>query len=115
MTGAGNEPPPLSKADARLQRNLKILVTAMGVLILLGLAAIAVRVVYLAGQPPPATLSPKHTLALPDGAAVRSLAMAGSRLAVHYTAPGGDGIAILDVETGRLVSRVHIVPEADGR
>jgi hypothetical protein len=39
----------------------------------------------------------------------------GNRLAVHYDAGGGAGIAVLDLETGRVVTSVTIEPGAAPR
>ncbi len=101
---------PDHRSDAGLQFALKIAIAAMGVMIVLGLGAVAVRIMLLAprsGNPAPPL---DQTLALPPGAAVRSLALSGPRLAVHYTAPEGDGVAILDVETGRVAARIRVAP-----
>jgi hypothetical protein len=105
---------PLRPAHVRL---LKIAVVVMGLLIVAGMAAVALRIVYLASRPTPQVssarpgLEAQARLALPAGAAIRLMALSGDRLAVHYDAPAGPGIAILDVATGSLVSRIAIVPE----
>ena len=101
-------------AQARLQRNLKFIVAALALLIFAGLAAIAGRIIYLASgastQPaaPSLALRPEQILALPRGAAVRSVSLSGNRLAVHYEAGGVDGIAILDLQTGQTTTSVNI-------
>ena len=103
-----------TSADARLQRNLKMVVFGLAVLIFAGLAAIAGRIIYLASgastQPAASSLAlrPEQILALPRGATVRSVSLSGDRLAVHYEAGGDDGIAILDLQTGRTVTSVGI-------
>ena len=103
-----------TSADARLQRNLKMVVFGLAVLIFAGLAAIAGRIIYLASgastQPATSSLAlrPEQILALPRGATVRSVSLSGDRLAVHYEAGGDDGIAILDLQTGRTVTSVGI-------
>ena len=103
-----------TSAEARLQRNLKFIVAALALLILAGLAAIVGRIIYLASsastQPaaPSLALQPEQILALPRGATVRSVSLSGDRLAVHYEAGGDDGIAILDLQTGRTVTSVGI-------
>ncbi len=111
MAATGNDARAPERRDAGLQRVLKIVVVMLGVLIVLGLAAIVVRVVQLASSPGLPSGPGQPTLALPDAAVVRSLSYSGPRFALHYTAPSGEGIAIFDVETGRMVSRVRIVPE----
>jgi hypothetical protein len=103
-----------SGADARLLRNLKIVVIALAVLILAGLATIVGRVIYLASgaptQPaaPSLAVSPEQSLGLPAGAQVRSVSLSGNWLAVHYEAAGEEGIAVLDLQTGQAVTSVGI-------
>jgi hypothetical protein len=102
----------LPAADARLQRNLKIFVIALAVLIFAGLATIIGRVIYLASAPetqpaaPSPAIRPEQSLLLPVGAQVRSVSLSGNRLAVHYEASGADGIAVLDLQTGRTIASV---------
>lgn len=97
-----------------LQRGLKILVAVLGVLIIAGVVTIVARVVYLANKSSTqaaATRSPlaaQQELALPAGAVIRSTSLSGSRLLVHYEAPSGAGLAILDLDTGKVVSRVRV-------
>jgi hypothetical protein len=103
----------------RLQRNVKIVVLVLGVLIFAGLAAIVGRMIYLAsGQKAqhghPAALSadaplrPELSMQLPAGAEVRSVSLSGDRLAVHYLAAGVEGITVLDLRTGKAVARVGL-------
>jgi hypothetical protein len=104
-------------AEARLERNLKIIVTVLAVLLFVGLAAVIGRIIYLASlpaaQPPPeamagAPIAPAFSLALPAGAEVRSMALSGDRLAVHYEAAGTQGIAVIDLRTGRPAASIGI-------
>lgn len=109
---------PMSEADLlreqRLQRNLKILIAGMGVLILLGLGAVVLRIVTGGGaqqQSGTATsvLAPaggEIAVELPPGAKVVSVSVSGNRLAVHHESPAGTGIAIIDLDTGRRVADV---------
>ena len=89
-------------------RLLKIAVIAMGVILLLGFAAVIGRIVWLVnsaprpaaagGQAPVATpLAPGAPVALPKGAVVRHVALSGNRLAIHYESPEGSAIRILDL------------------
>ena len=108
--------PSKTAAEARLQRNLKIVVVALGVLIFAGLATAVGRIIYLASAKPaqpvasPASvrLSPAASLHLPAGAQVRSISLSGDRLAVHYEAAGAEGIAVMDLATGQPVAAVGI-------
>jgi hypothetical protein len=105
---------PLSAADARMQRNLKLVVVGLGLLILIGIAAVVGRVIYLASAAPtqPAALAPvvgqQQVLELPADAQVRSISLSGSRLAVHYQAGAKEGVAVIDLKTGRTVSSVAV-------
>lgn len=108
---------PMSEADLlreqRLQRNLKILIAGMGVLIVLGLGAVIARIVTGGGSQQGGTvtsvLAPtggEIAVELPPGAKVVSVSVSGNRLAVHHESPAGTGIAIIDLETGRRVADV---------
>ena len=103
--------------EAGRVRLLKIVVVAMGLMIVAGLAAVIGRVIYLAssGQKQAIATSTRGQaqvrLALPPQAVVKLLALSGDRLAVHFEGPAGAGIAIVDVVTGAVLSRVDLVPE----
>lgn len=136
---AGKEPtapegPTPMFTDSQM-RKLKAAVIGMGIVLLAGFALIIGRIVYLLNRPPVDSAgdaravatsppSPAATgtgvvaptrLTLPDGAAVKHVSLSGNRLAVHYEAPSGQGIQILDLVTGRQVQRIEIVPEKSGR
>ena len=119
-----NGEPESSSADLmrerRLQRNLKIVVGGLGVLILVGLGAVIARVVGIASGPggkgnvetvKTVVASPGGTLALeiPNGSKVVSVSLSGNRLAVQHEGPGGTGIDVLDLETGRRVLDVKLI------
>lgn len=109
---------PMSEADLmreqRLQRNLKILIAGMGMLIVLGLGAVILRIVTGGGAQQQAgvatsVLAPaggEIAVELPPGAKVVSVSVSGNRLAVHHESPAGTGIAIIDLDTGRRVADV---------
>lgn len=107
--------PGPSAAEARLQRNLRIVVIALAVLIFAGLAAVIGRVIYLASgtptqraAPSPANPPEGTSVQLPAGAQVRSISLYGDRLAVHYEAAGAEGIAVLDLKTGQPQTSIPI-------
>jgi hypothetical protein len=111
-------PTPLLSPDQ--ERWLRIAVITMGVLLVAGIATVIGRVIYLAsgsgGQAASAgNLAATARLALPAGADVRSLSLSGQRLAIHYVAGGVPAIAILDLTTGQVVSRVEIATEPPRR
>jgi hypothetical protein len=116
-------------------RNLRYAVIGMGVILLAGFVAVLARIAYLAQRPVgsdvaavtavarPVLAAPLATeirLALPAGAKVRSQSLDGNRLAVHYEMPtvdgksgegkSGEGIMIIDLQTGSPVSQVTITP-----
>lgn len=117
-----NDQPQTSSADLmreqRLQRNLKIVVGGLAALILVGLGAVAVKVIGLASGGAGSaqtsrvvTVSPGATLSLeiPKGARIVSVSLSGNRLAVHHEGPSGPGIAIVDIDTGQRVAEVKPV------
>jgi hypothetical protein len=106
---------PLSPGQVRA---LKIAVVVMGVLILLGLFTVFGRIFYLASRPGRQVqaasqgLKSEQRLALPPGAEVRQTSISGDRLAVHYEAPTGAGIVVLDLASGQVLSRIELAPDA---
>jgi hypothetical protein len=110
--------PGQTAAEARLQRNLKIVVVALGVLIFAGLATAVGRIIYLASAKPaqpassPVASAPAASLQLPAGAQVKSISLSGDRLAVHYEASGAEGVAVIDLATGQPVASVGITRAA---
>jgi hypothetical protein len=114
------EKPQGALLDARQIALLKKAIVVMSVILVAGFLTVLGRIAYLmtrggesAAPATPAVaaasaLQPAIKLALPAGATVRSVALAGQRLVVHYSARDGDGIAILDLATGQTVSRVRI-------
>jgi hypothetical protein len=110
-----NEAPTPSDADLmrerRVQRNLKIVVAGLGILILLGLGAVVAGIVGMASgglksksdpaAAPSSSLPATLDLKLPLGAKIVSVSLSGKRLAVAHEGPAGAGIAIIDIETGQ--------------
>jgi hypothetical protein len=124
-------PDGLTEAEAAKQRTLKAIVIGLGILILLAFAGVVAGMAYRAsqigkplagssptagakgaGQPTPTLLSPPLAadvkLSLPQGSAIKSATLSGTRLVVHHDGPAGTGIVILDLATGQIVSRVTI-------
>jgi hypothetical protein len=114
---------PRAASELRLQRILKLVVVALAILLFAGLAAVVWRVIYLASpsatQPaaPSLAIRPEQSIQLPAGAQVRSISLSEGRVAVHYEvgAGGGAGIAIFDLQTGRMVTDIAIEPKPLGR
>ena len=115
-----------AEADSRKskERLLMFIVAFLGLLIIAGLGAVLFKIIYLSSTPSPQQASsrpPENVgsggaerpasgrLEIPAGAVVKSLSLDGDRLAVHYEAPGGAGIAIFDLTTG-AVQRLEVAP-----
>lgn len=88
-------------------RRLKFAVVFMALVLIIGFGVVIGRIVYLFQQPAATASSasapvtrPDRGLVLPADAIVRHLAISSDRLAVHYDAPSGSGIRILDLGTG---------------
>ena len=100
-------------------RVLKYVVIGMGILIVAGVLTVIGRIVYLANQGPKqaaiatsnARLAPAAKLAIPALAHVKQISMSSDRLAVHYEGPTGSAIAIVDLASGNVLSRVDLVTE----
>ncbi|MGD9805974.1 MAG: DUF6476 family protein [Hyphomicrobiaceae bacterium] len=93
-------------------RMLRIAVIAMGVILLLGFATVIGRIVYLFNAAPPsapasppsasdmaAPLKAPASIDLPKGAIIKHLAISDNRIAIHFEAPSGAGIRIVDLVT----------------
>lgn len=112
---------------------LKVAVVVMGIMLLVGLAALIVGLVYQAskvgGETPPAApaaavpappapadpiaMAPAASGALPaldipQGANVVSMSLDGQRLALHVRSREKAEIVVVDLRTGKVVSRLNI-------
>ena len=119
-------PPIQGPLSPGAEKALKIAVVAMGIMMVVGVAVVIGRILYLANKPRDArprgaeavatstTLSPKLKLALPVGAQIKTISLSATRLAVHFRHPvdGTSGIRIIDLTTGGEVSRIEISKEA---
>src|SRR5262245_12958228 len=89
-----------SGQDGPLLRWLKVVVIGLGLLLVVGFAVVVGRIIYLASRPAAQSetlAAPDWRLELPAEATIKSLALSGDRLAVHYESAAGSGIAIIDV------------------
>lgn len=113
---AAREPQNMSEPDARQVRILKIVVISLGVLLLVGFAVVIGRIAYLATQPGGgiAAAPAVHdvNVALPPDAVIRQTAVSGDRMTVEYQSPRQTGIIVINLTTGRIVSRIAFQPEA---
>jgi len=98
-------------------RALRIAIIVMSILIVMGLVAVVGRIIYLITKPAAqvsastGALVPEVTATLPSGAHVRNVTLQGDRLAIHYETAAGTGIAVIDLVSGRTLSRVHLAPD----
>lgn len=99
-------------------RALRIAVIVMGVVLVFGLVAVIGRIIYLIARPAAQVSASSGTAlvseaaaTLPAGAHVRNIALQGDRLAIHYETAAGSGIAVVDLASGRTLSRVHLAPD----
>ena len=114
-----NTPLPGTVFTPRQVRALKIAVIVMGLLLVGGFAFVLAAIVYQAsggGQSGAragagASLSIESELPIPKDATVTSLALDGDRLALHLNSPAGLEIAIIDLKTGKLISRIRLKPQ----
>ena len=107
----------------KFMRTLKALVIGMGILIVVGTAAIAVMIARRAGDgaagdntaPAGASTAPAR-IALPAGARVIETALDGDRIALRIALTGGgERVMIIDARTGRRIGAVDLMPgRSDG-
>ena len=110
---SANDNGPLTSGQVKL---LKIAIATMGVMIVAALLAIVGRVIYLSAVKKKtvapvsavAQLAPQHSLALPNGAIVKNMSLENNRLLIHYETSSGAGAAILDLASGKTISRIAI-------
>lgn len=124
-TGAGDEPVAGTVFNARQVRLLKIAVIVMGVLLVGGFAFVLSAIVYQASQlgksdpvaeggsagparPAGGALAPEIALPVGAGTTVSGVTLDGRRMAVQLDGPNGSEIAVIDLGSGRIVSRVKL-------
>ena len=102
----------------RQVRMLKIAVIVMGILLVGGFGLVMATIIYQASRlgekasvapaVPAAAASPQGIIALPKDAVVTSMALDGDRLALHLNFSAGSEIAVIDVKSGQVLSRIRI-------
>lgn len=110
-----NTPLPGTVFSPRQVRMLKIAVIVMGILLVGGFGMVMATIVYQAsklGEKSGAASGPaaieQGALALPTDATVTSMALDGDRLALHLKSSAGSEIAVIDVRSGQVVSRIRL-------
>jgi len=121
MSEPDNRPLPGSVFTPRQVRALKIAVIVMGILLVGGFAFVMAAIVYQAshlGEKKPAAPSAapalagtETTLAIPEDATISALALDGDRLAIHLNTRTGPEIAVIDLTTGKVLSRIRLKTE----
>ncbi len=110
-----NTPLPGTVFTPRQVRVLKIAVIVMGILLVGGFAFVMAAIVYQASKlgektsdaPPPAVAALSE-LVIPADATITSMALDGDRLALHLQTETGPEIAVIDVTTGKVLSRIAL-------
>ncbi len=118
MTAASepdNTPLPGTVFTPRQVRALKIAVIVMGILLVGGFAFVIAVIVYQASRvgqaSSPASIEQGEAeLAIPSGATVTSLALDGDRLALQLNSSAGPEIVVIDITTGKVISRISLKP-----
>lgn len=112
-----NTPLPGTVFTPRQVRALKIAVIAMGILLVGGFAFVMAAIVYQASRPGPAG-TPQAVLAdwpgelgLGRDVTIASMALDGDRLALHLNSAAGPEILVLDLKSGRVISRIRLKSE----
>ena len=113
-----NTPLPGTVFTPRQVRALKIAVIVMGILLVGGFAFVLGTIVYQASRggqsraPAAVVLGDRAgELAIPKDATISSMSLDGDRLALHLNSAAGAEIVVLDVASGRVISRVKLKPE----
>jgi hypothetical protein len=116
---AQNETIPGTVFNPRQVRILKIVVIAMGILLLGGFAFVISAIVYQATRmgESESVASPTQTMGnqsgelrldAPSGTRIEGVTLDGKRMAVHLIGPNGAEIAVIDVDKGRVIARIRL-------
>src|SRR3970282_794122 len=108
-----NTPLPGTVFTPRQVRVLKIAVILMGLLLVGGFAFVLAAIVYQASQGgqssiPSGEEAVAAELAIPKDATVTSLSLDGDRLAVHLNSAAGPEFAVIDLKSGKVVTRIRL-------
>jgi hypothetical protein len=112
-----NTPLPGTVFTPRQVRALKIAVIVMGILLAGGFAFVLAAIVYQAskggqeGAPAAVLDGIESDLPIPKDATISSMSLDGDRLALHLSTAAGPEIVVVDLATGRIVSRIKLKPE----
>ena len=97
----------LPEGERECMRGLLAAVIVMSVLIVVGVAVLAVTIVRRLSNP---ATPAEVTLSEPTGTHMQAIASAGDRLAVLLIGGGADRIVLLDPRTGKATGHIALVP-----
>jgi hypothetical protein len=113
-----NTPLPGTVFTPRQVRVLKIAVIAMGILLVGGFAFVLATIVYQASTGGQDRATPATALSgieaefpIPKDAAIGSMSLDGDRLALHLNSAEGSEIVVVDLKSGKVVSRIKLAPQ----
>jgi hypothetical protein len=111
---------PLSPAGVAA---LKFAVVAMGIMIVVGVAVVIGRIIYLAGTKPATTTASAPAgllrqgdsatlgqIGLPTGTHAKQVSLDGRNLVVLYEGSGLSGVIIVDAQSGQTISQLRFAP-----
>jgi hypothetical protein len=113
---AGNDDQPFPPGPlARNVRLLKAAVTIMGVMLVVGTIVLVAAIIWKASRLPAGSVAAAGgfealDIAVPAGAAVRSVTINGDRMAVTLEA-AHEEIIIVDLGRGEVVGRIRFAPD----
>ena len=104
--------------NARQVRLLKIIVIAMGLMLVAGFVLVIATIVYQAIYAKqeaeisvPVADDKAAILSIDPGANVADMVLDGKRAAIHLTGPAGSEIVIIAIDTGRVIKRIRLQSE----
>jgi hypothetical protein len=110
-----NTPLPGTVFTPRQVRVLKIAVIIMGILLVGGFAFVLAAIVYQASKGGQSVNTSSGNgpaeLQIPKDSSIGTLSLDGDRLALHLQSPKGGEIVVIDLASGKVVSRVILKPE----
>jgi hypothetical protein len=112
-----NTPLPGTVFTPRQVQVLKIAVIVMGILLVGGFAFVLAAIVYQASRggqdrgTSAAVLSGiEAEIPIPKDATIGSMSLDGDRLALHLNSAAGGEIVVIDLATGKIMSRIKLQP-----
>ncbi|MGZ5918151.1 MAG: hypothetical protein ACXWJ4_12740 [Methyloceanibacter sp.] len=111
-----NTPLPGTVFTPRQVRVLKFSVIVMGILLVGGFAFVLAAIVYQASRGGQSSVTPgaepvATELQIPKDASVSTLSLDGDRLALQLQSSAGGEIVVIDLKTGKVLTRVKLKAE----